>query len=246
MGVEISNIKVIVISHDHWDHRGGLWGILKENHKLKVYACPNFSKRFKNRVKSYGGQLIEVDKFTQVFLVLGMVDMLVLMTFVAYKPVTVNVDVDEEAIAQLVIGSIVLPSENASGTSDKLDDIYDEIFKEDNSEDIAEMLTLDELYTKDFKKALAGFLNGTHGLEIKYRDIERINVRDVEVTLLSNNKATVEVEFKVYVYNYGDEDEEEKARVSVVFYVEDLDEDEDYEDAEVDKFDSFELIKFYD
>ena len=66
MDVSISDIDAIVISHDHWDHRGGLWGILKESPKLKVYTCPNFSKRFKNRVKSYGGQIIEVDKFTQV------------------------------------------------------------------------------------------------------------------------------------------------------------------------------------
>ncbi|MFC1698747.1 MBL fold metallo-hydrolase [Candidatus Omnitrophota bacterium] len=67
MGVRISDIKVVVISHDHWDHRGGLWGILKENPKLKVCACPNFSRRFKNRVKSSGGQLIEADQFTQVY-----------------------------------------------------------------------------------------------------------------------------------------------------------------------------------
>jgi 7,8-dihydropterin-6-yl-methyl-4-(beta-D-ribofuranosyl)aminobenzene 5'-phosphate synthase len=66
MDVHISDIKVVVISHDHWDHRGGLWGVLKENNRLKVYACPNFSRRFKNRVKSYGAQLIEADKFTQI------------------------------------------------------------------------------------------------------------------------------------------------------------------------------------
>ena len=64
--VDISNLKTVVISHDHWDHRGGLWGVLKENPKLKVYACPNFSRRFKNKVKSCGGQLIEADKFTPI------------------------------------------------------------------------------------------------------------------------------------------------------------------------------------
>jgi len=67
MDVDIRDLKTVVISHNHWDHRGGLWGILKENPKLKVYACPNFSKRFKNRVRSYGSQLIEVDQFTQVY-----------------------------------------------------------------------------------------------------------------------------------------------------------------------------------
>ncbi|MFH1594309.1 MAG: MBL fold metallo-hydrolase [Candidatus Omnitrophota bacterium] len=66
MDVDISNLKAVIISHDHWDHRGGLWGILKKNPKLKVYICPRFSKRSKNRIVSHGGQLIEVDKFTQI------------------------------------------------------------------------------------------------------------------------------------------------------------------------------------
>lgn len=59
MGVEISDIKKVVISHDHWDHTGGLWAILKENPAIRVYACPGFSKNFKNRVKSFGSELIE-------------------------------------------------------------------------------------------------------------------------------------------------------------------------------------------
>ena len=66
MSVEISNLEAVVISHDHWDHTGGLWDVLKGNTKLKVYACPNFSKGFINKVKSYGNPLIEVDKFTQI------------------------------------------------------------------------------------------------------------------------------------------------------------------------------------
>ena len=64
--VEVDKLEAVVISHNHWDHTGGLWRILEENHHLKVYACPKFGKRFKNRVKSYNGQLIEVDKFTTI------------------------------------------------------------------------------------------------------------------------------------------------------------------------------------
>jgi len=64
--VEVDRLEAVVISHDHWDHTGGLWRILEENHHLKVYACPKFSKRFKNRVKSYNVQLIELDKFTRI------------------------------------------------------------------------------------------------------------------------------------------------------------------------------------
>ena len=65
LGVDINKIETAVISHDHWDHTGGLWDILKLNSKMKVYACPNFSREFKKRVKLSGNQLIEADKITE-------------------------------------------------------------------------------------------------------------------------------------------------------------------------------------
>jgi 7,8-dihydropterin-6-yl-methyl-4-(beta-D-ribofuranosyl)aminobenzene 5'-phosphate synthase len=65
-GVNISNIKIIVISHDHWDHTGGLWALLKENPKLKVYGCADFSRTFKNKVKASRAQLIECESFTEI------------------------------------------------------------------------------------------------------------------------------------------------------------------------------------
>ena len=65
-GVNISDIKRVVISHDHWDHTGGLWALLKENPKLKVYGCPDFSKSFKKKVKAAGCELIENDSFGEI------------------------------------------------------------------------------------------------------------------------------------------------------------------------------------
>jgi len=59
MGVAVSGIRNVVISHDHWDHIGGLWEILKKNPAIRVYACPGFSQGFKNKVKSLGNELIE-------------------------------------------------------------------------------------------------------------------------------------------------------------------------------------------
>jgi 7,8-dihydropterin-6-yl-methyl-4-(beta-D-ribofuranosyl)aminobenzene 5'-phosphate synthase len=65
MKVNLSKIEAVVISHDHWDHMGALWEILKKK-KLKVYACPKFSDEFKSCVKELGGKLVIADKFTKV------------------------------------------------------------------------------------------------------------------------------------------------------------------------------------
>lgn len=59
MKVDIHKIKIIVISHDHWDHTGGLEKILKINNKLKVYLCPHFNEAFKSKVKDLRPHAIE-------------------------------------------------------------------------------------------------------------------------------------------------------------------------------------------
>ncbi|MEW6607940.1 MAG: MBL fold metallo-hydrolase [bacterium] len=67
MGVSsATNLKTVVISHDHWDHTGGLWALLKQNPQIKVYACPNFSLEFKEKVVSAEAELIEASRFTQI------------------------------------------------------------------------------------------------------------------------------------------------------------------------------------
>lgn len=64
--IDINKIENVVISHEHWDHIGGLWELLKRKKGLKVYVCPNFSLGFKNKVKELKGKLIETEKFTEV------------------------------------------------------------------------------------------------------------------------------------------------------------------------------------
>lgn len=63
---DISKIEAVVISHDHWDHQGGLWELLKKKKGLTVYTCPNFSAEFKNKVKKFGGNLKETKKTTEI------------------------------------------------------------------------------------------------------------------------------------------------------------------------------------
>lgn len=57
--VDISKIDAVVISHEHWDHTGGLWELLKRQNGLKVNVCPGFSSTFKERVLALGGKFIE-------------------------------------------------------------------------------------------------------------------------------------------------------------------------------------------
>ena len=66
MMVSASELEGVVISHDHWDHTGGLWEILKRKKGIKVYACRAFSKTFKDCVKELGGKLVLVDEPTEI------------------------------------------------------------------------------------------------------------------------------------------------------------------------------------
>jgi len=66
LAVDINKIAAVIISHDHWDHWGGLWDLLKERKGLKVYACPGFGKEFKDKVKEAQAELIEAEKFTEI------------------------------------------------------------------------------------------------------------------------------------------------------------------------------------
>ena len=66
MDIDISGIEAVVISHDHWDHRGGLWELLNKRKQLKVYACIHFSREFKEKVRKLEGELIEADRFIEV------------------------------------------------------------------------------------------------------------------------------------------------------------------------------------
>jgi len=66
MNIDLSAIRHVAISHDYWDHTGGLTGLLERNKKLIVYACPGFSNELKEKVISSGAPLMEVEKFFRI------------------------------------------------------------------------------------------------------------------------------------------------------------------------------------
>lgn len=60
LGVSTEDIRAVVISHDHWDHTGGLRLLLKKRQGLRVYACPGFGRGFFHDVKKMGGRPVAV------------------------------------------------------------------------------------------------------------------------------------------------------------------------------------------
>jgi 7,8-dihydropterin-6-yl-methyl-4-(beta-D-ribofuranosyl)aminobenzene 5'-phosphate synthase len=49
--VDPLKIEHAVLSHEHWDHTGGLEELLKTNPNIKVYICEGFSQRCENDLK---------------------------------------------------------------------------------------------------------------------------------------------------------------------------------------------------
>jgi 7,8-dihydropterin-6-yl-methyl-4-(beta-D-ribofuranosyl)aminobenzene 5'-phosphate synthase len=57
-------IKNVVISHNHWNHRCGLWELLKLKKDLKIYGCSDFFQEFKDKLNLVN--FIEITNFNQI------------------------------------------------------------------------------------------------------------------------------------------------------------------------------------
>jgi len=60
LSIDPQKINIIVLSHIHGDHVGGLFGVLERNSEVKVFLPSSFSQSFKDRVKSFGATVVEV------------------------------------------------------------------------------------------------------------------------------------------------------------------------------------------
>ncbi|MDD5504771.1 MAG: MBL fold metallo-hydrolase [Candidatus Omnitrophica bacterium] len=65
--VDTKKIEAFIISHDHWDHWGGLWHAIGGRKGVKVYICQGFSDEFKTRAEAFKVKLIELDGPVQIF-----------------------------------------------------------------------------------------------------------------------------------------------------------------------------------
>jgi len=66
LGIDPKKIDMVVLSHIHGDHVGGLLGFLEKSSKVKVYIPSSFPASFKSDIMSTGVELIEIDKSTKI------------------------------------------------------------------------------------------------------------------------------------------------------------------------------------
>lgn len=65
-GVDPQEIELVFLSHDHWDHQGGLHDLLKANPNIEVVLHSDFSDTFKESVSSAGYSMRVIDAETEI------------------------------------------------------------------------------------------------------------------------------------------------------------------------------------
>ncbi len=66
LAIEPENVDMVVLSHIHPDHTGGLAGFLEKNPNVTVYLPVSFPKKFKDNVRDHGARIIEVRESLQI------------------------------------------------------------------------------------------------------------------------------------------------------------------------------------
>lgn len=62
LNVNPKDVELVVISHIHFDHTGGLLPFLDENNKVTAYLPVSFPDEFVSEVKKAGAKVVSVDK----------------------------------------------------------------------------------------------------------------------------------------------------------------------------------------
>ena len=67
LGIDPKEIDVVVLSHVHGDHVGGLTRFLKSNSNVTIYMPTSFPQELKNEARITGAKLKEVDMAIELF-----------------------------------------------------------------------------------------------------------------------------------------------------------------------------------
>lgn len=66
LGIKPNSVELVVLSHIHWDHTGGMEMFLEKNHNVSVFVPESFPQDFKQMVSSCGAKIVEIEKSTQI------------------------------------------------------------------------------------------------------------------------------------------------------------------------------------
>ncbi len=58
-GSDAVRIRHVVISHEHWDHTGGLWKLLENQPRLTVHVPAQMNNELKDRICRAGAKIVE-------------------------------------------------------------------------------------------------------------------------------------------------------------------------------------------
>jgi 7,8-dihydropterin-6-yl-methyl-4-(beta-D-ribofuranosyl)aminobenzene 5'-phosphate synthase len=58
--IDPGRVDLVILSHIHGDHTGGLTGFLKENSRVQVFLPGSFPAKFKTAVQGHGAAVVEV------------------------------------------------------------------------------------------------------------------------------------------------------------------------------------------
>ncbi len=66
LGVDLTDVDIVVISHDHWDHYGGLGAVLARNSDVDVHLLEAFAPERLEIVRQHGARLVVVEGPTEI------------------------------------------------------------------------------------------------------------------------------------------------------------------------------------
>jgi 7,8-dihydropterin-6-yl-methyl-4-(beta-D-ribofuranosyl)aminobenzene 5'-phosphate synthase len=67
LGIDPRAVDVIFLSHNHWDHTGGILDFLRENSDVTVYLLESFPESFVRDVENQGARVIKIEQSVHLF-----------------------------------------------------------------------------------------------------------------------------------------------------------------------------------
>ena len=66
LAIEPNSIDIVVLSHIHGDHTGGLGSFLEKNSDVTVYLLKSFPAKFRDSIQAHAAKIIEVEQSVKI------------------------------------------------------------------------------------------------------------------------------------------------------------------------------------